>query len=458
MTDRNTDLTQEQLNQLDEWREKITERLGELESKIEDRVEDELDLADVPEEIRKDRKRLRAMRRIWENGGYIDGLSDKVTVEQLIKKDIEYTTRMRDSFSTDHPLLIPRVLSEMAREAIEPVIVLTGLLQRINYSAGTQLVFPAWGAISAADVPEGGEYPERSLELAGQVTATIGKAGVAVKFSEEMIRYSQFDVMSAHVRAAGRAMQRWKEQKVANMLFTENTNVIMYGATTSPPSTAKRVTGRDPSGAYNSTLTLDDLFYAYGQMVNNGFIPDTLIMHPFAWEIFANEAIARAFGFANGRAEVMWQAPQGVGSAKANQFRVGGLNQQTVVGDPGNLARTATNVPTIFPTGFRVIVTPFAPFDASNKVTDLILADSRELGVLVVDEELTTEEWTDPARDLRKIKFRERYAVAPINSYLGVGLLKDISVKRGIDFADRISLTYGTGDLSDSLTGDGYYK
>ena len=45
-------------------------------------------------------------------------------------------------------------------------------------------------------IPEGGEYPERKLEVAGTVTAFIGKSGVKVRITDEMLRYSQYDVMS----------------------------------------------------------------------------------------------------------------------------------------------------------------------------------------------------------------------------------------------------------------------
>src|SRR3990167_5357904 len=102
-------------------------------------------------------------------------------------------------------------------------MVLTPLLEKVTFSnAGTTITFPAVGdSMVAADIPEGGEYPEGSLEFAGEVTAKIGKSGIAVKLSEEMIRYSMFDIMSMHLRAAGRALIRHKEQKVAKLIFEE---------------------------------------------------------------------------------------------------------------------------------------------------------------------------------------------------------------------------------------------
>jgi hypothetical protein len=450
-----TVFTEAQINELNDWKEKVTAEAAKRATEaVNTNDTSNLDgtFVEVSPELKKDQKKLNTVKYLWEHNGKFPGLDHKVTVEELLKKDVEHTRMMRDTFSTDHPLLTQRVISQFARDAIEPAVVLTGLLQRISYSAGTQLTFPSWGAIKAAHIPEGGEYPERSTELSGEITATIGKYGVAVKVSEEQIRYNQYDVMAAHMRAAGRALIRLKEENVADMLFRDNTNLVLSAQAGSAP---QKVTGRNAAGAYNDTLTLDDLFYAFGVLVNNGFIPDTLIMHPFAWKIFAQEGIARAFGFDNANAALMWQAPSAIGSGKANQFRVGGLNQQTVVGNPANLSRTATNVPSIFPTGFKIVVTPFAPFTAgSTPKTDILLADSRELGVLVVDEDITTEEWNDPSKDLRKVKFRERYAVSAINNYKGVALFKDIAIKRSFDFAD--TLTHTPVNPTSPLTGDGY--
>ena len=169
----------------------------------------------------QDSAKVRKVVDVWNNNGLVPGTDRRISYEDLSTMDRKYsqTLEASDNFSTDHPLLIPRAISEIVKEAIEPNIVLTGLLQRINYTHGTQLTFPAVGAITAADIPEGGEYPERSLEFAGQVVATIGKSGVAIKMTEEMIRYSLFDVMGMHLRAAGRAMIRWKEQKVADLII-----------------------------------------------------------------------------------------------------------------------------------------------------------------------------------------------------------------------------------------------
>lgn len=399
-----------------------------------------------------DQKKLGNAIDLWKNDGKLPGLRDRVAFEDLIKIDEKHTREMRDSFSSDHPLLIPRVIGEVVKEAIEPNVVLTQLLQRVNYSHGTQLTFPAMGAITASDIPEGGEYPERSLDFAGQVVATIGKSGVAVKMTEEMIRYSLYDVMSMHLRAAGRALIRWKEQKVAD-LITDNAggaNTIFDNTSASYSST----NGRDAHGTYNGGLTLDDLFTAYATMVDRGFQPNTLIMHPFAWRIFANEGIRRAFGFEH--AGQLWQAAQGaLGSAP--QWKNGGMNgllQNSTVSSPENIAQTFTNVPSMFPVPFNIIVSPYMSYTAASSTTDIIMCDVNELGVLVVDEEVTTEAFDDPARDIRKVKLRERYGLGSMNEGKGTGIIKGVYTGRTFDFADQITANINVTGLGSPLTGD----
>ena len=399
-----------------------------------------------------DQKKLDHALGLWKNDGQLPGLQDRVAFEDLVRIDEKHTKEMRDNFSTDHPLLIPRVISEVVKEAIEPNVVLTQLLQRVNYSHGTQLTFPAMGAITAADIPEGGEYPERSLDFAGQVVATIGKSGVAVKMTEEMIRYSLYDVMSMHLRAAGRALIRWKEQKVADLITSNagGANTIFDNTSVTYSST----NGRDAGGTYNGGLTLDDLFTAYATMVDRGFQPNTLIMHPFAWRIFANEGIRRAFGFEH--AGQLWAAAQG-SMGNAPQWKNGGANgllQNSTVGSPENIAQTFTNVPSMFPVPFNIIVSPYMGYTAASTTTDLILCDVNELGVLVVDEDVTTESFDDPARDIHKVKLRERYGLGSMNEGKGTGLIKGVYVGRTFDFADQISTTIPTTGLGSPLTGD----
>ena len=105
--------------------------------------------------------------KVWSNNGF-ENQEDQY---DPMKKDQKITYGdLCDALSTpDASVLIPKVISNIVKEAIEPLLVGTSLLQTIRFSAGQQITFPAAGAFTAEDIPEGGEYPERKLEVAGTV-------------------------------------------------------------------------------------------------------------------------------------------------------------------------------------------------------------------------------------------------------------------------------------------------
>ena len=439
-----------------------------LELKVEELVEKRL--SDYKEELEtknakqmgfdcpiaaKDAKQVQTIRKIIENNGRVPGRKQRVTVEELLEKDKLFTQKVRDEgakkyskdskFWQDLPLMTPRVLTQIAYEAIEPNIVVTPLLQKMSFQNGTHISFPSFGAMTASAIGQGQEYPEQSLELAGEITATIGKYGIASSFSEEAIRYSQWDLMRLHVVHMGRAMQRLKEENAVAQVLGSGTVVL-----DNTNGAVKSTTGRDASGAYNGTMTLNDIFYIYADGINKGYVYNLLMMHPFAWQIFSQESIARAFGWQHGMP--LWQLAQG-SPGNAN-FSGSYLNNKQFVSEPEQLATTFTNVPSMFPTMFQVVVTPYMPFDPATGRTDLVFADRSQLGLLIEDEPLTSSEWDDPARDIMKFKMRERYAMASINEGRAIAHVKGVSIARGFDFAERLHTQIDVAAIASALTGD----
>ena len=336
---------------------------------------------------------------------------------------------------------LPKVMENIVKEAIEPMLVGSSLLQRIEYHYGQTITFPAVGALDAADIGEGMAYPERQLSMGGAtVTAQIGKSGLAVKVTEEMIRYSQFDVINMHLRAAGRALARHKEKKVFN--YIKSMGVVCFDNLTPTSSVFGVTTGRDLDGSANGSVIVDNIFDAYSQILLQGFTPNTLLMHPLTWSMFVKDPVMRLM-MLNG-AGGTWFAthsgnPSGRASWGGNPMGMSG-GQQIVPGDAAN-SETATgvggypqtlnsapNLPGYFPFPFRIIVSPFVNFNPATKLTDIMLFDSNELGALIVDEDVMTEEWTDPAVDIRKIKLRERYGIGIFNEGMAIGVLKNVKI------------------------------
>ena len=353
--------------------------------------------------------------------------------------------KLNDALSVPNaPMLMPKVISNIVKEAAEPLLVGTSLLQRINYSYGQTITFPAVGAMVAADIAEGQEYPERSLQMGGAtVTASIGKSGVAVKVTDEMIRYSQFDVIGMHLRAAGRALARHKEVKIFN--FIRSVGVTCFD-NVNPASSLKGVTtGRDMKGAGNGSVTMDDIFDAYAQVITQGFTPNTLLMHPLTWTMFVKDATLRSFVLGNNGGNMFagWSGSAAVRAPWDNSSQGGlGMSAGQDITPGGNAAglsasplsaypqtlSTAPQLPGYMNIPFRIIVSPFVPYDPRRKLTDIYMFDSAELGVLIVDEEVTTEEFDDPRVDIRKIKLRERYGIGILNEGKAIATLKNVHV------------------------------
>lgn len=432
---------------IDETTEKAV--MDALEKKGIDR--EMIGMSDIDKAALKLRKSVRDTKSVWDSNGYVRGVAERITYSDLAKRDQERKAawekngrKLDGVFSTDQPMIIPRVIEEMVREPIEPTIVLTGLLRKINVSnMGTTITFPAVGnAMTAADIPEAGEYPEGSLEFAGEVQAKIGKSGIAVKLTEEMVRYSMFDVMSMHLKAARAALVRHKEQKVADLIFNAGSTIFDNG-----PSGTYRTSGLDQNNALNDTITADDIFAMYAEMRNDGFIPDTLIMHPFAWYGFARDPIMRDL-FMQGMGGAFWQPANGSpGGANWGGLPLG---QKSYVSDPGQVATTYT-VPGMLPVPLTIVVTPFQTCDVAAGTSTITMCQRSELGMLLEDEAVAVEEFNDPARDIMKVKMRERYALAVSLNGQAIKHAKNVNWRRKCyDIGNRIQATWtvNTGSVT----------
>lgn len=375
---------------------------------------------------------------IWENNGYR---------EPEVGPNSE-RLEIKDALSTTHaPLLFPKVVNRIIKEAGEPILVGTSLLDEVRYKYGQVISFPAIGALSAADIPEGGEYPEVSLDMGGgTVTASIGKVGLAVKLTEEMQRYSQYDVMSMHLRALGRAMARHKEKKIFN--FIRAMGVTVFDNLNPARSFLGVTHGRNMHGVANGSVIVDDIFDCWGQIVTQGYTPNTLLMHPLTWVMFVKDPTLRAFAMQNGGGVFLatWngnpagRAPWGdkVGVSGGQNITPSttpdGQNAphsqtgSTLLSYPQNIT-SAPKLPSYMNIPLLIVVSPFVFFDARRRLTDIYMFDRSELGALVVDEPLNTGKWEDPARDLLKVKARERYGVVMYAEGQACGVMRNVFVR-----------------------------
>jgi hypothetical protein len=337
--------------------------------------------------------------------------------EQAFAEDgqLDETNRItiNEAFSSpDAPILFPRVINRTLREAAEPQLLVTPLLSTVRLGQGRSLEFPAVNAIQAAEIPEGQEYPEQALAFAKQIEGKVSKKGVKVAFTEEVIADSLWDIVGLHVRAAGRAMARLKEQ-IALSRFKDAATVVLDNADS--PDLIPNPTGRDVNGAFNGSITWDDILDMAAVLIAERHVPTDFILHPLMWAIFLKESVFHAGG---------------ANVAQAWNYRVG---------DPaGNLNNTA-------PFGLNVMVSPFVSFTAKSGATpaksDLFLIDRNEVGVLLVKDDMSTDEFNDPTRDIRSLKMKERYDIIMLGDGEGITVAKNVNLVRNYEIAPTRQVT-----------------
>jgi hypothetical protein len=71
---------------------------------------------------------------------------------------------------------------------------------------------------------------------------------------------------------------------------------------------------------------------------------------------------------------------------------------------------------------------PFVKFDKQRKRFDMYCIDRSNVGVIAIREDLTTDNWTDPERDLRMLKVKERYGVGVLDNGRGITVARNLAV------------------------------
>lgn len=320
--------------------------------------------------------------------GYIDS-DNRVTIKEAFG-------------SPDAAILFPKVISRTLKEAAEPQLLVTPLLSVVRLGKGRSLEFPAVNAIQAAEIPEGQEYPEQALAFAKQIEGKVSKKGVKLAFTEEVIADSLWDIVGLHVRAAGRAMARLKEQ-IALSRFKDAATVVFDN------DGGTATTGRGIDGAANDTVTWDDIIDMAAVLMAEKHIPTDFILHPLMWSVFLKDAIFHTGGSAAAVNTSWGYRPQSEGAA---------------------LNATA-------PMGLNVIVSPFVSFTAKAGATpaksDLFLIDRNEVGTLLVKDDMSTDQFDDPSRDIRQMKMKERYDIVMLGDGEGITVAKNVNLARNYE-------------------------
>lgn len=350
--------------------------------------------------------------------------------------------------------MIPRVLTQFVQEGVEPMLIGSRLLQRIEYTPGMTTVFPALDTLSAREVGDGMALPIFNISIGGAQTygVSVSRHGLALRVDSKFINQSTYPWLAWWLKLAGQALARHQEEFIFSFISELGINLFNNDANARKPTSNPQpilgiTTGRDMAGKFNGSVTMDDIFDGYAQVLMQGFVPDTLLVHPMTWLAFVKDPVLRDFAltagggsfFANwtGNAHAQSLAGQynhkglGHGLGQTGQYSKGALvggPQSTVQGLPQN-QNSAPVLPSYLGLNFRILVSPFVKYDPINKTTDMMMFDSSNLGALVVDEDPHVRSWTEPEFSINNIGIETRFGFGILNEGQAIGTYKNVAVK-----------------------------
>ena len=302
-------------------------------------------------------------------------------------------------------VLIPRVIVGAMREAAEPMYIGTKFLQKIRLKSGQSMIFPSIGIMRAYDVAEGQEIPEDTIDWQTHETPEIrvNKSGVRVRISDEMLSDSQWDIVAMLIKQAGRAMGRHKEQKAFHQ-FRKHGHTV-FDNYRRVENGGYGTTGLDKHGNLNDTFSAEEFLDLIIAVMANEYNVTDLLMHPLAWTVFAKNEL--------------------MGNIQANPY-----GNYPVKGQPTDIKMGPDSIQGRIPFGLSVSLSPFIPLDKKSRRFDVYAVDRNNIGVLLVKDDMKTEEFDEPARGLKNLKMIERYGIGVLNEGKAIAVAKNISMDK----------------------------
>ena len=350
--------------------------------------------------------------------------------------------------STDIVNMIPKVIEGQLREAAEPEYLATRFMNVIHVDGGSSVtyVIPVVGEMVAGEVTEGGRYPEDGTDMNtvenGQLEIRVKKIGLKVKITEEAISDGSWDIFGINLRKAGQAMARYKEEWCFNTFSQHGHTVFDNNARSQFPEAGTH--GRAEDGSYNDTMDVSDFIDMALALMANDQQPTDIIMHPLCWVIFARNSMignGMTYGAFGGQDVHPWGAVQGTPGFAG--LAANGEGQKYILTPEQTQGR--------LPVPMNLSFSPFVKFDKVNKKFDMYCLDRSNVGVIAQRESLQTDNWSDPERDIRLLKIKERYGVAVLDNGRGIAVARNLAVAPTYPVPPRVHIDT---DLSSVVKGD----
>ena len=383
--------------------------------------------------------------------------------------------------SVDFPQLFYAATEILMKSRIVPQrLISQNLFETIPYAGSAiNVTIRTLGGVEVEEVPEGGKYPETSSAVSDQayrLFLEIKKYGAKVAGTRELLESDNWGIFAYTVKSLADELLNKKESLCIKMLNE------MAGYTLKDNANASSVelgscTGRGIDGKQNGALGIDDIMEILAWMEMRGYLADTIMIHPFAWALWARDTEIREVMMGNG----VQYVPQGSpapgwdpmpwGALGQPWGKYGGAGTQSLIPATANQAGntswnavdpiygklgigTGYNWPNLTPFGatyyttpknvdrpFKILVTPLVPYykiaagaGAGKYACNIIFADSRKGGLILQKENPTMEQWSDIEREINYIKIRERYGMALQDQGRAVAVARNVVIDRTYAF------------------------
>lgn len=320
---------------------------------------------------------------------------------------------MKEALTTqDASILIPKVMTSMIRDTVEPMYIGSKLLEKVRLTEGRSMEFPSMGALRAHHIGETQSYPEETVDFQMHRTeeVRVGKTGLITRVSEEMVRDSQWDVIGILVRKSAEAMMRLKEETIFNQFTSHGYRLFDNNIREQYPESG--TTGLDKDGKENNTLSSEDMIDMFISIMSNGYNPTDVLLHPLSWSVFFKNDIMDSLTHA----------------------ALGG-SQIT------NLSITPDQVSGRIPFAINMQMSPFIPFNHKEKQFDMYVVDANNIGILLEKDALVIEEFNNPERDIQSIKMKERYGVGILDEGKAISVAANLAFERTYPEPQTVRIT-----------------
>ena len=314
-------------------------------------------------------------------------------------------------------------------------------------------VFPAIEPLRADMAGDGMDLPIYNINIGGAQSfgVQVQRHGLRLKIAKRFVDESSYPWISFWLRLAGNALARHKEEfifdfitKLGTVVFDNDTSARLSAATVQPIKGV--TTGRNYKGVLNGSMTVDDIFDMYAAVMLNGFIPDTLLVHPLAWMMFVKDPVLREFAIQSGGGSFFanWQGQVavkgnpfynfnglGFGQGQTGQYTAGAVAGEHADPNAGNYNHmtSAPILPSYLGLPFRILVSPFVHFDPVTRTTDVMMFNSKNLGALIVAEETHVKSWEDGQYNILNMGIEETFGFGILQEGQAIAVAKNVKVR-----------------------------